>query len=107
MVFALEFSQKVGVSKAPHLSLSVGGYMNFENLRFQLSELRAHVDDLLESLANSSVWENDEASQAVELGHLLDHLNLAWNLRALKPGDVHPKMTRCSRERAIPFPILD
>ncbi len=61
--------------------------MNLENLHFQLSELRVHVDDLLESISNGSIGEGDEASLAVELGHLLDHVNLAWNLRGLKPED--------------------
>jgi hypothetical protein len=62
--------------------------MNTQNLQFQIGELRDHVDTLLRSIENGTMDENCEGGLAVDLGHLLDHINLAWNFRDLTPEEL-------------------
>jgi hypothetical protein len=62
--------------------------MNIQNLQFQIGELRGHVDTLLRSIEDGAMDEDSEGGLAVDLGHLLDHINLAWNLRDLTPEEL-------------------
>ena len=55
--------------------------MDIDSLKFQLREMQTHLQSCLEGLERGRIGADDDAALAVELGHLLDHLCLAWNTR--------------------------
>ena len=55
--------------------------MNIDSLHFQISELRDHVDTLLGEINAGEYDDDSDLALATWLGHLLDHINLAWNTR--------------------------
>lgn len=62
--------------------------MNIPHLEFQIAELHEHVGDLLLAIRNGELSEYGEISLSVHLGHLLDHINLAWNLKDLEEEEI-------------------
>ncbi len=75
--------------------------MNSENLHFQISELHGHVGDLLQEIeAGEYSDEHSDIALAVSLGHLLDHINLAWNTRNL-PGEQMSALSQEEFEQAM------
>lgn len=62
--------------------------MNITSLQFQLREMQGHLQSCLADLESGKIGSDDDAALAVELGHLLDHLCLAWNTRNVAPNDV-------------------
>lgn len=60
--------------------------MNIDSLKFQLREMQSHLQSCLADLESGKIEADDDASLAVDLGHLLDHLCLAWNTRDIPVG---------------------
>jgi len=61
--------------------------MNIDSLKFQLGEMQGHLQSCLADLESGKLGADDDAALAVELGHLLDHICLAWNTRDVAPSD--------------------
>ena len=61
--------------------------MNIDSLRFQLGEMQIHLQSCLADLESGELAADDDAALAVKLGHLLDHICLAWNTRDVAPSD--------------------
>ena len=55
--------------------------MNLDHLEFQISELHEHVGSLLKEIREGKMKEGCDGGLEVDLGHFLDHICLAWNLR--------------------------
>ncbi|MDQ8209722.1 hypothetical protein QEH52_19545 [Coraliomargarita sp. SDUM461003] len=55
--------------------------MNLDHLEFQISELHDHVGTLLNEIREGKMKEDCEGGLEVDLGHLLDHICWAWNLK--------------------------
>ena len=55
--------------------------MNTVVVKFELSEALEHLQKLLAELVEGRIGEDDDAKLLVEINHLLDHMNLAWNGR--------------------------
>ena len=55
--------------------------MNIDSIKFQLREMQLHLQCCLEDLDRGKIGADDDAALAVNLGHLLDHLCVAWNTR--------------------------
>lgn len=49
---------------------------------FQLHEARVHLDDMLREIRARWVGQDEDISIAIGLGHVLEHLNLAWHYRS-------------------------
>ena len=74
--------------------------MNIPNLEFQIAELHEHVSDLLLNIRSGALSDHGDVSLSVHLGHLLDHINLAWNLRDLE-GEQFASISQEEFERAM------
>ena len=59
--------------------------MNRETVQFDLNEALIHLADLQADLRGGKMNADDAPALAVALGHILDHLCLAWNARDLSP----------------------
>ena len=45
--------------------------------------MRQHLSELIEEMESGEIGEDDWAALAVNLGHVMDHLCYAWNVRDL------------------------
>jgi hypothetical protein len=68
---------------------------------FQLNEARVHLDDLLREVRARWVDHDEDVAIAIGLGHVLEHLNLAWHYRAKSVEQVSAESqdefeTRCN-----------
>jgi hypothetical protein len=61
--------------------------MNIESLKFQLREMSTHLQSTLADLDSGKIGAGDDHLLAIDLGHLLDHLCLAWNSRNIALED--------------------
>ena len=53
--------------------------MNKEFVQFQLTEASGHLSQLRAELEDGTMGVDDEPALAVQLGHIFDHLSIAWN----------------------------
>jgi len=74
--------------------------MNISHLEFEIAELHEHVGDLLLAIRNGELSDYGEVSLSVHLGHLLDHIDLAWNLKD-REGEKIANMSQEEFERAM------
>ncbi len=62
--------------------------MQIPTIQFQLREALIHLQDLIAELHQRKKEPNLEPALAVHLGHILDHLSLAWNCKNMSPQQV-------------------
>ena len=62
--------------------------MNTDHVSFQLGEALLHLQLLVSELREGRVQEDDTPALAVDLGHILDHICIAWNARNMSPEAV-------------------
>ena len=74
--------------------------MQPEHLRFQLNEAKIHLEETLARLNETASEECGEVSLAVNLGHILDHICIAWHTRNMS-FDEASAMTQQDFERLI------
>jgi hypothetical protein len=74
--------------------------MNIPHLEFEIAELHEHVGDLLLAIRNGELSDFGEVSLSVHLGHLLDHIDLAWNLKD-REGEEIANLSQNEFERAM------
>lgn len=55
--------------------------MQTETVSWELGEALVHLQDLVGELRAGKIHERDEPALAVQLGHVLDHISLAWNCK--------------------------
>jgi hypothetical protein len=74
--------------------------MNTVVVKFELSEALEHLQKVVDDLQQGRIKEDDDAKLSVELDHLLDHMNRAWNCRNMswdqKDGLAHGEFMRLS-----------
>lgn len=58
---------------------------------FQLDELKGHIDDVISEINEGDYDEDGELSYEVAIGHLLDHLNLAWHYARMSEDQIESK----------------
>lgn len=59
--------------------------MKTETVRQTLGEADVHLRDIIARIDQKKMETDDEATLAVELGQVLDHLCLAWHCREMTP----------------------
>jgi len=59
--------------------------MNTATVDFDLGEALIHLQDLVAELRAGKIQNRDEPVVAVQLGHVLDQLCLAWNCKDMSP----------------------
>jgi hypothetical protein len=59
--------------------------MHTEVVTWELGEALVHLQQLVGELRSGKIQERDEPVLAVQLGHILDHLSLAWNCKDMTP----------------------
>ena len=59
--------------------------MKTETIRHVLGEADVHLRDVIAQIDRAKMKAGDEAAFAVQMGHVLDHLCLAWNCREMTP----------------------
>lgn len=57
--------------------------MELPTIQFELAEACEHLQALLSDINTGQIQRDDEPALAVQLGHILDHINLAWNCKDL------------------------
>jgi len=55
--------------------------MNIVVVKWELSEALEHLQNVVDDLQQGRIKEEDDAKLLVELDHLFDHMNRAWNCR--------------------------
>ena len=74
--------------------------MNIALVKFELSEALEHLQKFVADLQQGRIKEDDDAKLLVQLDHLFDHMNRAWNCRDLtwaeKDALPHPEFMRLS-----------
>lgn len=61
--------------------------MNIATVQFDLQEAQVHLRELVAELKDGTMRTGDTPALAVQLGHVLDHLCMAWNARELSPEE--------------------
>ena len=59
--------------------------MHTETVERELGEALIHVQDLVAEFRAGKIEERDEPAIAVQLGHILDHISVAWNCKDMTP----------------------
>jgi hypothetical protein len=59
--------------------------MNTTTVDFDLGEALIHLQDLVAEFRAGKIQTRDEPALAVQLGHILDHICLAWNCKDMSP----------------------
>jgi hypothetical protein len=54
----------------------------------QLNEASIHLLDLISSLEQNPIGDDDDFSLSIRFQHILEHLNLAWHYRRKSPDQV-------------------
>jgi len=72
--------------------------MNTATVDFDLGEALIHLQDLVAELRAGKIQNRDEPAVAVQLGHVLDHICLAWNCKDMSPEQIS-NLTPEERER--------
>jgi len=62
--------------------------MNTATVDFDLGEALIHLQDLVAELRAGKIQNRDEPAVAVQLGHVLDHICLAWNCKDMSPEQI-------------------
>jgi hypothetical protein len=59
--------------------------MHIETVKFDLGEALIHLESLVAEMRTGQIRNDDEPALAVQLGHILDHISLAWNCKDMSP----------------------
>ena len=59
--------------------------MNIETVDRELGEALIHLQDLVAEFREGKIGTRDEPTLAVQLGHVLDHISVAWNCKDMAP----------------------
>ncbi len=59
--------------------------MHTETVESELREALVHLQDLVAEFRLGKVQSRDEPALAVQLGHILDHISVAWNCKDMTP----------------------
>ena len=59
--------------------------MHTETVERELGEALVHLQDLVGEFRAGNIQERDEPALAVQLGHVLDHISVAWNCKDMTP----------------------
>ena len=59
--------------------------MNTATVEFDLGEALIHLQDLVAEFRAGKIQTRNEPALAVQLGHVLDHICLAWNCKDMSP----------------------
>ena len=59
--------------------------MHTSTVHFELNEALIHLRDVVAELHDGRMQAGDTPELAVQLGHILDHICMAWNARDLSP----------------------
>jgi hypothetical protein len=72
--------------------------MNTTTVDFDLGEALIHLQNLVAEFRAGKIHTCDEPALAVQLGHVLDHICLAWNCKDMSP-DLKSKLSQEEFER--------
>ena len=59
--------------------------MHTDTVGFDLGEALIHLQDLVGEFRAGKIHPRDEPALAVQLGHILDHISIAWNCKDMTP----------------------
>jgi len=59
--------------------------MNIETVDRELGEALVHLQSLVGEFRAGKIQSRDEPALAVQLGHILDHISIAWNCKDMTP----------------------
>ena len=59
--------------------------MNIKTVDNELGEALIHLQDLVAEFRAGKIGARDEPALAVQLGHILDHISIAWNCKDMTP----------------------
>ena len=59
--------------------------MQTATVEFELGEALIHLQDLVGEFRAGKLQPDDEPALAVQLGHILDHISIAWNCKDMTP----------------------
>ncbi|MBL9171726.1 MAG: hypothetical protein JNN07_28610 [Verrucomicrobiales bacterium] len=62
--------------------------MHTETVERELGEALVHLQDLVAEFQAGKIQSRDEPALAVQLGHILDHISVAWNCKDLTPDQI-------------------
>ena len=60
--------------------------MHIATVEFEVGEALIHLQDLVAEIRAGRIQGDDEPALAVQLGHVLDHISIAWNCKDMTPG---------------------
>ena len=60
-------------------------FMHTATVEFELGEALIHLQDLVAEFRAGKIQPRDEPALAVQLGHVLDHISVAWNCKDMTP----------------------
>jgi hypothetical protein len=72
--------------------------MNTETVARDIGEALIHLQDLVADFRSGKIQTRDEPTVAVQLGHVLDHICLAWNCKDMAP-EQRAKVSQEEHER--------
>jgi hypothetical protein len=59
--------------------------MHIETVDRELGEALVHLQGLVAEFRAGKIQSRDEPALAVQLGHVLDHISIAWNCKDMTP----------------------
>jgi hypothetical protein len=62
--------------------------MQVSTVQFELSEALVHLRDFVAEIRGGKLHVDDEPELAVQLGHILDHISLAWNCKDMAVEEI-------------------
>ena len=62
--------------------------MQIPTVQLELREVLIHLQDLIQELKQRKKQADAEPALALHLGHILDHISLAWNCKDMSPEKV-------------------
>lgn len=68
--------------------------MQTATVQFEVGEALIHLQGLVDDFRSGKMQTQDEPALAVQLGHILDHISVAWNCKDMTPD----QMTALSQE---------
>ncbi|MEP1151260.1 MAG: hypothetical protein ABJH08_05980 [Balneola sp.] len=81
--------------------------MNQQAAVFQLSELKDHIDTIIEEIVNGDYNSDGDLSYQVGLSHLYDHLNRAWHFSKLTDDQINALDQESFERTTYSIPKLD
>jgi hypothetical protein len=60
--------------------------MHTATVEFELGEALIHLQSLVAEFRDGKIQPRDEPALAVQLGHILDHISVAWNCKDMTPA---------------------